>query len=863
MYGNYSISPNPIQQGEPLNVTVDLANYGFDNFNGDLYLGLFDQNTGDWVEDIEQLSSEYQSSQTHDTYNFSSTNVTLSPGNYLLCLFYRKTGSSCWIRVPQMLYINPLSVQVTSSPLIANFIASSTSICSGNPVQFTDQSTGNPTSWLWNFGDGYTSTSQSPSHTYNTSGTYTVSLTITKGANNDTETKTNYITVLPLPSIANTPTGTTILCQDATNTSYNTTGATNATSYFWSISPAGVGTISGTGTTATVDWNSTFSGSASINVRGVNSCGNGAWSNTFVVNINPIPSTASTPTGLADLCQNASNTNYTTSGASSATTYEWSITPTGAGTISGTGTTGTVDWNNTYTGSVSIKVRGVNSCGNGQWSNVLAVNINLIPAISPAPIGSTTLCQNASNTVYSTTGTTYSTSYEWSISPSGAGAISGSGLTGSVDWISTFVGTATIKVRGVNSCGNGAWSNTLTVTVNPLPSDAIFPTGSSLLCQNASNTSYNTSGASNATSYLWSIDPSSAGVISGNGTTGIVDWNSSFLGTATIYVTGVNSCGNSLTASSITVIVNPIPTTAATPTGSTSLCQNASNTDYLSAGGTYTSSYVWGINPPSAGMITGNGLIGTVDWNNSFSGSAAITVYGINNCGNGSMSAPLNITINSLPAQPTISNNGNQLTSSASSNYQWYHNASLISGAITHTYTAFHNGSYWVSVSNIYGCSSTSIPFNYYIPSSLPFSPELLTTSGNVDINGNTILSWSIGESIIEINTNTNNILTQGFHQSDYLVTEIDKKEDPNYLIKIFPNPSSDNVTIEITTNIPDVFNLILIDEQGRSLLFQKMSSIEKTKSINLGKYSSGIYILKINSETNKISKSYKIQKIN
>jgi PKD repeat protein len=42
-------------------------------------------------------------------------------------------------------------------------------------VQFTDTSTGSPTSWLWTFGDGATSTSQNPSHTYASAGTYTVS----------------------------------------------------------------------------------------------------------------------------------------------------------------------------------------------------------------------------------------------------------------------------------------------------------------------------------------------------------------------------------------------------------------------------------------------------------------------------------------------------------------------------------------------------------------------------------------------------------------------------------------------------------------------------------------------------------------
>ncbi len=49
----------------------------------------------------------------------------------------------------------------------------------GDPftVSVTDQSTGNPTSWEWDFGDGGTSTEQNPTHTYAAEGTYTITLT--------------------------------------------------------------------------------------------------------------------------------------------------------------------------------------------------------------------------------------------------------------------------------------------------------------------------------------------------------------------------------------------------------------------------------------------------------------------------------------------------------------------------------------------------------------------------------------------------------------------------------------------------------------------------------------------------------------
>jgi hypothetical protein len=49
----------------------------------------------------------------------------------------------------------------------------------GNIITFTDGSTGNPVSWAWDFGDGGTSTSQNPTHTYSTAGNFTVCLTVT------------------------------------------------------------------------------------------------------------------------------------------------------------------------------------------------------------------------------------------------------------------------------------------------------------------------------------------------------------------------------------------------------------------------------------------------------------------------------------------------------------------------------------------------------------------------------------------------------------------------------------------------------------------------------------------------------------
>ncbi|WP_231593713.1 PKD domain-containing protein [Methanosarcina siciliae] len=79
---------------------------------------------------------------------------------------------------------------------VANFTADATSGTVPLTVNFTDQSTGSPTSWFWDFGDGANSTEQNPVHTYSAAGNYTVNLTASNAGGSDDELKTDYITVL-------------------------------------------------------------------------------------------------------------------------------------------------------------------------------------------------------------------------------------------------------------------------------------------------------------------------------------------------------------------------------------------------------------------------------------------------------------------------------------------------------------------------------------------------------------------------------------------------------------------------------------------------------------------------------------------
>ena len=87
----------------------------------------------------------------------------------------------------------------------ANFSGYPTSGYAPLSVQFTDKSTGDITDWSWDFGDGTTSSSQNPSHTYSDVGIYPVALNVTGPGGSDTETKTSFIKVKETPKPAPAP----------------------------------------------------------------------------------------------------------------------------------------------------------------------------------------------------------------------------------------------------------------------------------------------------------------------------------------------------------------------------------------------------------------------------------------------------------------------------------------------------------------------------------------------------------------------------------------------------------------------------------------------------------------------------------
>ena len=125
-----------------------------------------------YVNDVEKLS--YTSS---DTFNQTETGIQVVDADSA----YTKGFLAAWPRTSEVYTSEFAKAGYGYGEVSADFSYTNNNL----EFTFTDESTGSPTSWLWNFGDGETSTEQNPVHTYATDGDYIVTLKAIKGSDFD------------------------------------------------------------------------------------------------------------------------------------------------------------------------------------------------------------------------------------------------------------------------------------------------------------------------------------------------------------------------------------------------------------------------------------------------------------------------------------------------------------------------------------------------------------------------------------------------------------------------------------------------------------------------------------------------------
>lgn len=138
-------------------------------------------------------------------------------------------------------------------------------------------------------------------------------------------------------------------------------------------------------------------------------------------------------------------------------------------------------------------------------------------------------------------------------------------------------------------------------------------------------------------------------------------------------------------------------------------------------------------------------------------------------------------------------------------------------------------------------------------------SPEVIATAGDHFSSGEAQLSWTIGEPVIELFEAHGLILTQGFHQTNLLVTAVESVI-ANLSVKVFPNPVANHLTID-GQELPEDFRLDFTDAIGRPLQQQLLPS-GSTIQMNLSSYPSGMYLLRLSSKKNQTTQTFKILKL-
>jgi hypothetical protein len=175
--------------------------------------------------------------------------------------------------------------------------------------------------------------------------------------------------------------------------------------------------------------------------------------------------TPNQPTGDTEICQDAPNGTYNTSGNPTyVTSWIWDLSPTTAGTITPNGPIAVVNWSATFAGTASLKVKTSNLCGESAWSDAIGITIVPLPAAAGNVTGDEIVCQEQVQ-LYTVPVIADATNYEWSLEPSAAGMMNISANENTITWSDSWMGSAILKVRGVNDCGTGTWSADFEVLV--------------------------------------------------------------------------------------------------------------------------------------------------------------------------------------------------------------------------------------------------------------------------------------------------------------------------------------------------------------------------------------------------------------
>lgn len=280
------------------------------------------------------------------------------------------------------------------------------------------------------------------------------------------------------------------------------------------------------------------------------------------------------------------------------------------------------------------------------------IHIFSSPAQPLMPSGPDNICSTDSSAEYMTDTVPDATSYIWNIVPSDAGTIQGDWTIATFYPDTSFTGQVEISVRAMNDCDSSDYSEARQMMVNQ-PPEAFNLSGGGGFCAGGTGLEISLDSSSvDAVYELFLNDTTTGQLVQGTGSA-ISFGLQTQPGNYTVFAHGTY-CNAMMTGVAEIYLIYGPPAAPATPEGALIVCSNDMGTLYTTSGADTATSYIWTIDPPEAGTISGTNMEASVDWNPIFGGSALISVAGINDCGTGASSNALEVAVNAAPL-PTLS----------------------------------------------------------------------------------------------------------------------------------------------------------------------------------------------------------------
>ena len=542
-----------------------------------------------------------------------------------------------------------------------------TTFCAGSNVVLTANA---GSAYIWSTG------AQTQSITVSNSGTYSVTVTNASGCSAVSAVTT--VTVNALPAATILAGGPTNFCQGGSVTLTASPQVAGST-YLWSNGA----------TTASIVANTTSTNTVTI----TNAAGCATTASALTVTVNPLPTATITASGATTFCQGGSVT--LTANGGTGLSYQWSN---GSNNQTLAVTTA---------GSYTVTVTDANGCSSTSAATV--VTVNSLPS-APAITGTAAVCVG-STTLLSTT----ASNPVWSSANAAVATVAANGL---VTGVSAGNVAMTYTTTNANGCVN---SQSVTVTVNTLPTAAISTVGSTTFCQGGSVTLLASSPTAGMTyTYQWRLNGTA--ITGATASTYVANASGAYA------VTITTNSGCSATSATTTVTVNPLPVLAANA-GATSVCENSTAViTNAQAGGLWSTA--------NNTVATINATTGTVTGVNPGTTTLTYTFTNANGCTN---TVSTNFTVNALPSAvitaagaTTFCQGGSVvLTASTGTSYLWS------TGATTQSITVSTTQDVSVTVTNANGCAATSA-ITSVVVNALPLA-NITSLNGNSFCQGGSV----------------------------------------------------------------------------------------------------------------------------